>query len=108
MPDDRLALFHVDRTGAPTIKPRMGKNGGKTWHVCDELTIFHAKLTNQTEDKVSMQDAWSEMAKFSIGLPASALLPGGDILVVYYAWPKTDVSSIHWTRVSLELQGTGS
>jgi len=49
-----------------------------------------------------MQDAWAEMAKFSIGLPSTAFLQNGDILVVYYAGPETDQTDIHWARVRYE------
>ena len=46
-----------------------------------------------------MADAWSEMAMFSVGLPATAALPSGDVLVVYYAGPETDRTNVEWARV---------
>jgi len=46
-----------------------------------------------------MQDAWAEMGAFSIGLPATAPLPNGDVLVVYYAGPLTDLTDVRWARV---------
>ena len=102
LPDGRLALCYVDRTGAPAIKVRFSKDGGKTWTDGDELTIFCADSGSQTKNKESMQDAWKEMGKFSIGLPATALLPEGDFLVVYYAGQETDVTGIQWARISIE------
>ena len=46
-----------------------------------------------------MADAWTEMGKFSVGLPATAALPDGDVLVVYYAGRETDRTDIEWARL---------
>ena len=100
LPDGKIALCYVDRTAATIIKMRVSDDGGKTWPECTELTVFGSTSGSQSENKKSMQDAWSEMSKFSIGLPAATLLPGGDILVVYYAGPETDVTGIHWARIT--------
>ena len=48
-----------------------------------------------------MQDAWAEMGKYSVGLPATVQLENGDILVVYYAGPETDQTDIQWVRIGL-------
>jgi len=102
LPDGRLVLCYVDRTDVPIIKIRASMDSGKTWSSNDELIIFNADSGSQTEVKNNMQDTWREMGKFSIGLPASTLLPGGDVLIVYYAGPETDVTGVHWSHVSLK------
>jgi len=56
-------------------------------------------MRSQTRTKRAMPDAWSEMGAFSMGLPATAPLPGGDILIVYYAGPRTDLTDIRWARL---------
>ncbi len=48
-----------------------------------------------------MQDAWAEMGAYSLGLPTTALLPDGDVLVVFYAGPNSDQTDIRWVRVRL-------
>ena len=48
-----------------------------------------------------MQDAWTEMGAFSVGLPATARLAEGDVLVVYYAGPETDLTDVRWARVQI-------
>lgn len=35
-----------------------------------------------------------------LALPATALLDGGDVLVVYYAGPEADDTDIRWVRVT--------
>ena len=49
--------------------------------------------------KQAMQDAWEEMGKYSVGLPATALTPDGDLLVFYYAGQKTDDTNIEYARI---------
>jgi hypothetical protein len=63
--------------------------------------IAEPQLANQSWKKRTMQDAWSEMAAFSLGLPATALTANGDVLIVYYSGPSTDQTDILWTRVSV-------
>ena len=63
-------------------------------------TLFDAlALTPPSGKKSSVQDAWSEMEKFSLGLPATARLPNGDLLVVFYAGPEPDLTDIRWLRL---------
>jgi len=64
-----------------------------------ERTLFSLSRATQAQIKGSMQDAWSEMGAFSLGLPATALLPDGDILVVFYAGQQADETSIHWMKL---------
>jgi len=98
-PDGGITLVYVDRTGAPAIRMRKSLDGGKTWPETTQISLYETGGQTQTEKKNAMQDAWSEMAKFSVGLPAATALPDGDILVVFYAGPQTDITSIHWVRV---------
>lgn len=97
--DGRIALVYVDREGAPVIKCRTSKDNGRTWQKDTEIIVYEKELKTQTEKKGRMQDAWSEMGKFSIGLPATTLLGNGDILVAYYAGDEMNVTDIHWTRL---------
>ena len=49
--------------------------------------------------KQAMQDAWAEMGKYSVGLPATAITSDGDMLAVYYAGQKTDDTNIEYARI---------
>jgi hypothetical protein len=99
LPGGRLAMVHVDRTGAPAIRCRVSGDGGRTWPAEPILTLYESVLPSQTVRKDGMADAWSEMGKFSVGLPATAALPEGDVLVVYYAGPAADRTSVEWVRL---------
>lgn len=99
LPDGRLLMVYVDRTTAPAIRARFSRDGGRTWPAATQFSIYESQLPTQTRNKAVMTDAWSEMGKFSVGLPATAALPGGDVLVVYYAGPETDRTDVEWARV---------
>ncbi|MBM3500353.1 MAG: exo-alpha-sialidase [Armatimonadetes bacterium] len=99
LPDGRLAMVYVDRTGPPQIKVRLTADGGRTWPEEIEAVVYGESLASQSRDKGSMQDAWAEMGRFSVGLPATAPLPDGELLVVYYAGPQTDLTDVQWARL---------
>lgn len=99
----KIAMVYVDRTNNPMIKLRLSEDKGRTWPEETELTLYDSisdlKIGTQTIDKKTMQDAWSEMGKFSVGLPTTALLKDGTILTVYYSGIHTDLTNICWVRV---------
>ncbi len=97
--DGTLAMAHVDRTAAPAIKVRRSTDGGRTWPGDGELVVFESAGPTQTTQKLSPQDALSEMLAFSVGLPSTAPLPEGGALLVYYAGAETDTTGIHWAVI---------
>jgi hypothetical protein len=100
--DGSLGMVYVDRSGAPQIKMRASRDGGRTWPDDTEIVLERPQLAGQTREKHSMQDAWSEMAAFSLGLPATATARNGDTVVVYYAGYSTDQTDVKWARVKAD------
>lgn len=96
---DRIAMVYVDRTNVPTIKARLSADGGRSWPKRTETVLFRPPALSQTRDKKSMRDAWREMARFSTGLPATAALPNGDFVVVFYTGQTPDNTDIRWLRI---------
>jgi hypothetical protein len=99
LPADRLGMVYVDRTASPLLKMRVSADGGRTWPDDSEIVIARSSQERQTREKRNMQDAWAEMADFSIGLPATAIAQNGDVLVVYYAGSSTDRTDVKWARI---------
>ncbi len=97
--DGRIVMVYVDRTVGAQIKARVSHDGGVTWPQEGEIVLAGDDFVQQTADKDSMQDAWTEMGKFSLGLPATAALGEDRFLVVYYAGPETDLTHIEWALV---------
>jgi hypothetical protein len=101
--DGRIAIVYMDRSDVPTLKLRMSNDGGTTWTTAGEMVLYrHDSTGSQTWNKGSMDDAWAEMGKFSVGLPDTAITPEGSLLVVYYAGPDTDHTGIHWIFIPKE------
>jgi hypothetical protein len=97
--NDRLALVYVDRAETPAIRCRVSRDGGRSWPE-PHVTLYESDLAKQTVSKDGMSDAWAEMGKFSVGLPATApSRNGNEFLVVYYAGPRTDCTDIRWAKV---------
>jgi hypothetical protein len=103
-----LGMVYVDRTGPPLVKMRSSTDGGHTWPDQSEIALDQPTVASQTIKKQNMQDAWAEMAMFSIGLPATAILPDGDVLVVYYTGPSTDQTDIKWVRIRTGAESTNT
>jgi hypothetical protein len=101
LPDGRLALVYVDRTGAPGIKLRMSDDRGRTFPTETELTLHQPGLESQMREKKNIKDMWTELQEiYSVGMPHMERLPDGDLLVTYYTGPHADHTAIEWVRVS--------
>ena len=83
LPDDPSIL-------PPEVQP------GMKW---PEILQDASQLRNQTWNKSTMQDAWAEMSKFSLGLPDAVPLGDGEALVVFYNGPHQDQTDVVWQRV---------
>ena len=98
--DGRIVMVYVDRTVEPQIKAQVSFDQAKSWQKDTELMLYGNELRPQSTTKASMRDAWTEMSKFSFGLPATAKLSDEEFVVVYYAGPETDLTNIEWILVS--------
>ena len=96
--DGSICMVYVDREDIPVIKARVSYDEGLTWPGETEYILAGGEGQGQTIKKNSMQDAWSEMGRYSIGLPAAVHLGGNEILVVYYSGKHTDHTDIKWIR----------
>ena len=99
LPNGRIAMVYVDRTAEPKIKVRVSSDRGRSWPDETEGVIHDSELDSQTWNKGSMQDAWAEMGKFSLGLPVTAGLEDGGLLVAYYSGPHQDATNVEWARL---------
>jgi hypothetical protein len=98
--DGRIVLPYVNREGAPSIRMRISSDG-LNFPQDSELIVHDLSSRSQIVKKDNMNDAWSEMSKYSLGLPDATLLPDGDVLVVFYSGEHFDQTSVHWARVKV-------
>ena len=99
--DGRIVLPYMDRTGVPMLKVRVSADGGRSWSDSTEAVLDDSIRHSQQRERTTMQETWSDMDKFSIGLPTGIALADGSVLLVYYGGPEADCSGIHWIRLKV-------
>ncbi len=98
--DGRLATISIDRTTSPVITVRITTDRGRTFG--ETLVVYEKESLNcQDSRQISMNDAWDEMAAFSVGHPGLLKLSDTEIMAYYYAGEHTDETSIELVRIQL-------
>ncbi len=98
--DGRIATIEIDRTSTPIITVRTSRDRGRTFD--EALVVYSSKLKKQDSRNISMDDAWDEMTRFSVGHPALLNLGGGEVLAYYYAGDHCDNTSIEFVRILIK------
>ena len=99
LPDGRLALVYIDRTGAPTVRLALSRDRGGTW---EEDWALYVHGTQRAEHrKTAYGEAWTEMGKFTAGHPFVTRLSSGRLLVIHYAGPETDRTDLMLTWIDV-------
>lgn len=98
--DGRLVLVSIDRRKFPEIHLHLSRDEGKTFYRSRRLITFEQEP--QDSEYLRMDEAWEEMARYSVGHPQLLALDAWEILVYYYQGPDTDRTSIHFLRIYLE------
>ena len=98
--DGRLATISIDRTSHPVITVRITRDRGRTFG--ETLVVFEKPpLAKQDSRQISMNDAWDEMAAFSVGHPALEMITDTEIIAYYYAGDHTDLTSVEFVRIKV-------
>jgi hypothetical protein len=101
MPDGRLAIFYVVRTGNPSIRVRIGGADGQSWQ-SDDALILHSQQHDDLEN--SRNGDFSEyldtMASWTFGWPSAVRLTATEWLAAYYVG-RGNQSSIRLSRLAV-------
>ncbi len=98
--DGRVAIISIDRTVTPIIKVYITRDRGRTYD--EELIVYEQRQTGkQDSQNISMNEAWDEMIRFSVGQPNMLNLGEGEFLAYYYAGSHHDRTSINYVRISV-------
>jgi hypothetical protein len=100
LPDRRIIGISIDRTSVPTIYLHV-KDSLDTSFV-SHFEIYRAELPKQDSRYVTMNDAWEEMAKFSVGHPNLVHIGGTLLMAYYYCGEHHDRTEIAYCLLSLE------
>ena len=99
--DGSLLLPLVDRTAAPKIVVRLSHDQGCSF-TPEALVLSDDDVSRQSEERNTLNSAWSEMTNFSRGLPAGCRTKDGTAGVVWYSGSSTDETDIEFAEVALE------
>jgi hypothetical protein len=95
--DGKLTMIYIDRSVRPVITVCTSSDRGRTYQ--ESLVIYDIKLDRQDSRDISMNYAWDEMIRFSVGHPNLLSLGGGEILAYYYAGSHCDETCIEFVRI---------
>ena len=88
----------IDRSVRPIISARLSRDLGRTYE--QSVVLYDSRLDRQDSKNMSMNEAWDEMALYSVGLPQLCRVDGG-FLAYYYAGNHCDDTWIEFVRVEV-------
>jgi hypothetical protein len=100
LPDGRVILAWVDRHGTQTIRARLAADVEAPFLEETEVVLYshkqpHAERAADTGEQLTEMNVWT------YGLPFAEVLPGGDVIVAFYAG--TDVTMApNWCHLSVD------
>jgi hypothetical protein len=97
--DGRIATIDIDRSTGPVITVRTSRDHGRSYE--ESFVIYDSDLNKQDSKNISMNDAWDEMVRFSVGHPTLLNLGQGEILAYYYTGNHCDNTCIEFVRISV-------
>ncbi len=102
LPDGRVVLAYVDRFQSHSIRARLAPAADAPFDAASEVELYRQTINSpQTAaGQGDTGDLLAEMGLWSFGLPFSAALPDGTVMVVYYAGDD-DGMEVRWARLSL-------
>ena len=98
----RVFAAYVHRHNPPSLRAILSDDFGRTWTAAEELVFYDKARGGESGMGVSRDfaDYWADMSIWTFGHPEPLLLPGGDVMVAYYAGDATAMG-IHWVRIGL-------
>jgi hypothetical protein len=96
--DGRVCMVYVDRQNSPIIRCRLSRDGARSFDPGTDIAVS-APAPAASVQRHNMADAWDEMAKFNLGLPAVAPLDEGRVLVTWYGGKTSKAIDLHWATL---------
>lgn len=98
----RVFAAYVHRHHPPSLRAILSDDFGRTWTAAEELAFYEKARGGESGIGVARDfaDYWADMSIWTFGHPEPRLLPGGDVMVAYYAGDSSAMG-IHWVRIGL-------
>ncbi|MBX3238675.1 MAG: exo-alpha-sialidase [Chitinophagaceae bacterium] len=97
--DGRLMTVDIDRSVKPVVTVRVSEDSRSNFEA--SLIVYEADVARQDSKDVSMNDAWAEMVKFSVGQPGLLYLGDNKVLAYYYAGDDPDNTNIEFVKIAV-------
>lgn len=100
---DHLLAVYSRRGHPPGIAASLSADFGRTWDRGRDLMVYDSAAGTEPGAGRSRSQAelWDDMEAWRFGHPRGVLLPGGEVLVVFYAGDD-QVKSARWARLAIE------
>ena len=97
---DRLIAVYSHRGDPPGIRAVLSEDFGRTWNRAGELVVWASEAGREpgSGGPRAQEEYWNDMGAWQFGHPRGAVLPGGEVLVVFYGGSGV-TRSARWARV---------
>lgn len=111
----RIFAAYLHRHPMPSLSAVLSDDYGQSWTAASELVFYEKRRGGQESgmggdaadgeaQRRDFADYWADMSIWTFGHPAPALLPGGDVMVAFYAGDEPAMG-IQWVRIALDTRG---
>ncbi|MEP6637779.1 MAG: sialidase family protein [Chloroflexota bacterium] len=99
---DRLLAVYSHRGDPPGIRAVLSEDFGRTFDRAGELVVWASEAGEEPGSGVPrrQEDYWNDMGAWQFGHPRGAVLPSGEVVVVFYGGSGMTRSG-RWARVRL-------
>jgi hypothetical protein len=99
---DRLVALYTHRRNPPGIRAALSHDFGRTWDPKDEVEVYGSGAGDEPSatGAASELEYWNAMGAWQFGHPRGALVPNGEVFVVFYAGEGA-TRSARWARVEV-------
>jgi hypothetical protein len=103
LPGGKVVAVYNHRHDPPSIRAILSDDFGHSWDIDNEL-ILYQKTWGGAEAGMhggrTWHSYWEDFKRWTFGMPTVALLPDGDLVVLYYAGDLEEMS-IYWARIAV-------
>jgi len=100
---DRLMAVYAHRREQPGIRAALSTDFGRSWDRSTEIEVWRSRAGPESgmQGPRAQADYWNDMGAWQFGHPRGALLPSGEVIVVFYGGQGMSRSA-RWARLAFE------
>jgi hypothetical protein len=99
---DRLLAVYTQRRDPPGVRVALSQDFGATWDHDGAIEVYSSEAGREpgTGAMRAQEDFWNDMGTWQFGHPSGALLPSGEVLVVFYGG-SGQTRPLRWRRLGV-------